>query len=94
MKVIQSQSFEKKARKLTPAQKLQLDETIRTILHDPSIGEQKKGDLKDVFVHKFRINRTLFLLSYSCDEEKLMLIMLGPHENYYRELKKYLKRKG
>jgi mRNA-degrading endonuclease RelE of RelBE toxin-antitoxin system len=91
MKVLQSRSFERKVKKLSPIQKAQLDVVIRSILQDPFCGEQKKGDLKDVFVLKFQIDKTLFLLAYSFDDEKMELIMLGPHENYYRELKNYLK---
>jgi mRNA interferase RelE/StbE len=91
MKVIQSRSFEKKVKKLSPVQKVQLDDAVRNILRGPRCGEQKKGDLKDVFIYKFQIDKSVFLLAYSFDDEKLELIMLGPHENYYRELKKYLK---
>lgn len=91
MRVIQSRIFERKVKKLSKLQKAQLDEAILEILRNPSIGEQKKGDLKMVFVHKFRIDNTLFLLAYSHKPEVLELIMLGPHENYYKDLKKYLK---
>ncbi|MEA3436408.1 MAG: type II toxin-antitoxin system RelE/ParE family toxin [Thermodesulfobacteriota bacterium] len=34
-----------------------------------------------------------YLLSYRFAEENLELIMIGPHENYYRDLKSYLKSK-
>ncbi len=93
MKIIQSRAFERKVKKLTKLQKDQLDKAVREILSNPSIGEQKKGDLKMIFVFKFRIDNTLFLLAYSCTPEFLELIMLGPHENYYKDLKKYLKKK-
>jgi len=92
MRVIQSKLFERKVRKLTVAQKVQLDEAIREILKNPSTGEKKKGDLKSIYVFKFRIDNTLYLFAYSYSTELLELIMLGPHENYYRDLKKYLKR--
>ena len=91
MRVIQSKLFERKVRKLNLAQKVQLDAAIREILKNPSSGEKKKGDLKSVFIYKFRIDNTLYLLAYSYSSDALELIMLGPHENYYRDLKKYLK---
>ena len=91
MKVIQSRIFERKVKKLSKPQKAQLDEAIREILRNPAIGEQEKGELKMVFVHKFRIDHMLFLLSYAFTPEILELIMLGPHENYYKDLKNYLK---
>ena len=34
-----------------------------------------------------------YLLSYRIREETLELIMIGPHENYYRDLKSYIKYK-
>jgi hypothetical protein len=94
MRVIQSKLFERKVRRLTVTQKVQLDEAIRAILKNPLAGEKKKGDLKSIFVFKFRIDNTLYLLAYSYSSELLGLIMLGPHENYYRDLKKYLKKSG
>ena len=92
MKVIQSRVFERKVKKLSRLQKVQLDEAIREILTNPASGEQKKGDLKMVFVYKFHIDSVLFLLAYSYNPEVLELIMLGPHENYYKYLKNYLKK--
>lgn len=92
MKIIQSGAFERKVKKLSKMQKAQLDEAIREIFRNPAVGEQKKGDLKMVFVYKFHIDNSLFLLTYSYTSEILELIMLGPHENYYKDLKNYLKK--
>lgn len=92
MKVIQSRIFERKVKKLSKTQKAQLDEAIRKILINPDAGEQKKGDLKMVFIYKFHIDNTLFLLAYSYTHDLLELIMLGPHENYYKDLKNYLRK--
>jgi len=93
MRIIQSRIFERKAKKLTVRQKVQLDEAIRTILKDPMAGDQKRGDLKMVFVQKFYIDKTLYLIAYSYSTELLELIMLGPHENYYSDLKNYLRKR-
>jgi len=68
-----------------------LDREIRNISEDPSIGEEKRGDLRGIFVHKFRIKAAEYLLAYRMVGEDLELIMMGPHENYYRDLTKYLK---
>ena len=91
MKVIQSPLFERKVKKFKKNQKLALDEQIRNIIEKPGIGEEKKGDLQGVFVHKFKIHTTQYLLSYRFREENIELITIGPHENYYRDLKKYLR---
>lgn len=91
MKIIQSRSFERKVKKFTEREKMKLDEEIRKILDNPSIGSEKKGDLRGVFVHKFNILTNQYLLAYRFFEENLELIMIGPHENYYRDLKSYLR---
>jgi mRNA-degrading endonuclease RelE of RelBE toxin-antitoxin system len=93
MRVYQSGSFRKTVKKLEKKQKLELDREIKKVLQDPFIGSEKKGDLRGVFVHKFEIQRTLYLLSYRMLGEDIELIMIGPHENYYRDLKSYLKRR-
>ena len=92
MKIYQSRSFEKKVKKLSKKEKKRLDEEIKRIVNDPAVGEEKKGDLRGIFVHKFKIYTLLYLLSYRFSKDKLELIMFGPHENYYRDLKKYIKK--
>jgi len=92
MKVYQSKSFEKKVKKFNEKEKYELDNEIKQIIQNPSIGSEKKGDLRGVFVHKFNLQNQLYLLSYRfVNSESLELIMIGPHENYYRNLKTYLK---
>jgi mRNA-degrading endonuclease RelE of RelBE toxin-antitoxin system len=91
VKILQSRSFRNKVKKLGKKEKQILDEEIKIIAKDPSVGVEKKGDLRGVFVHKFKIKAMLYLLSYRLKNENLELIMLGPHENYYRDLKNYLK---
>ena len=91
MKIFQSRSFAKKTKRFTKKQKTILDKQIRRILDNPIIGQEKKGNLRGVYVHKFKLESIQYLLSYKFDKDNLELIMLGPHENYYRNLKVYLK---
>ena len=91
MKIYQSRSFEKRIRRMHKQEKEVLDREIRNISEEPSIGEEKRGDLRGIFVHKFRIKAVEYLLAYRMVGEDLELIMIGPHENYYRDMKKYLK---
>ena len=94
MKIYQSRFFEKKVKKFNEIEKYELDNEIKQIIQNPLIGTEKKGDLRGVFVHKFSLQNQLYLLSYRfIKEESLELIMIGPHENYYRDLKSYLKSK-
>jgi mRNA-degrading endonuclease RelE of RelBE toxin-antitoxin system len=87
MRIFQSRSFEKKVKKMSKSEKNSLDREIKKIAEDPSIGEEKKGDLRGVFVHKFKLKTTQHLLSYRKVGGDLELVMIGPHENYYRDLK-------
>ena len=67
-----------------------LDREVKKIAENPGVGEEKKGDLKGVFVHKFKFKTTQYLLAYRKVGNDLELVMIGPHENYYRGLKQYL----
>jgi len=91
MKIYQSRLFEKKTKKMSKAEKVALDREIKIIAENPNIGDEKKGDLRGVYVHKFKLKTTLYLLAYRKTGAELELIMIGPHENYYRDLKGHLK---
>jgi mRNA interferase RelE/StbE len=91
MKIYQSRSFEQKVKRMPKSEKEALDNEIRRIAENPMIGVEKKGDLKGVFVHKFKLRSTQYLLAYRWIESDLELVMIGPHENYYRDLKKQMK---
>ncbi len=91
MKILQSRSFEQKVKKFGKQEKKVLDKQILKIAENPSAGIEKKGDLRGVYVHKFKIRSIQYLLSYRLIRDDLELIMIGPHENYYRDLINYLK---
>lgn len=92
MRIIQSRSFEKRVRRFRKQEKKVLDRQIRTILADPGIGQEKRGELRGVFVHKFKIQTIQYLLSYLLkNADTLELIMISPHEKYYRDLTEYMK---
>ena len=88
--VSQSPLFERKKKRLTKKEITVLDDDVNRIGEAPEIGEAKKGDLAGVFVHKFKVRDRLFLLAYEFDENELLLLSLGAHENFYRDLKRYL----
>ncbi|MHB8091761.1 MAG: type II toxin-antitoxin system RelE/ParE family toxin [Syntrophales bacterium] len=92
MKIYQSRSFENKVKKFSQKEKTELDIEIKKINNNYLIGTEKKGDLAGILVHKFKIKTNLYLLSYRVTIDGLELIMIGSHENYYRDLKSYLKK--
>ena len=72
--------------------KIEYDESIilaEDIIENPQIGEQKKGDLSYLHVHKFDLSGRQTLLGYHFKEQELQLFMmqLGSHENFYQDVK-------
>jgi mRNA interferase YafQ len=90
MNIVQTRSFENVVKKLLANQKLDLDLAIKSIAENPNLGEEKVGDLAKVRVHKFKMVKQLMLLAYQCEDQTVTLILLalGSHENFYRDLKK------
>ncbi len=90
MKVLQTPTFARQIKKINKNQKKDLDVAIEKIVRDPHIGVAKKGDLCGVQVYKFKMVNQLTLLAYEFDEddELLFLLSVGPHENFYRDLKR------
>ena len=88
VQVLQSSAFARTCKKLHKNQKLDVDTAVETILKTPEAGEPKRGDLAGVYVYKFKSNSQLMLLAYEYDPETRMLLLLGSHENFYRELKR------
>ena len=89
MRLLVTPTFERTVKKLHPRQKADLDAAIRVIASNPEGGEAKIGDLNDVRVYKFRLSNQLCLLAYRIlDEDSLKLLAFGPHENFYRDLKR------
>ena len=88
--VLQTPTFKKTVKKLHKNQKADLDEAIKELMIDPLLGEQKKGDLAFLRVHKFSMVKQLTLLGYSYEDGTvtLELMALGSHENFYRDIKK------
>ncbi len=91
MKITQSHFFKRKVKKLREQEKKILDQQIQTIINNPNIGHRKKGALREVYIYKFKMYTTQYLLAYRIIEGELELIMIGSHENYYRDLENYLK---
>lgn len=89
MRLLVTPSFVRATKRLHRPQKADLDEAVRAISTDPEIGEAKVGDLAGVRVYKFRLSNQLCLLAYRIlDKDSLKLLTFGPHENFYRDLKR------
>ena len=88
MHLLITPTFQRIIKKLHPRQKAMLDEAVRAIAGNPGIGETKTGDLAGVQVYKFKMIHQPCLLAYRVvDAQTIKLLMIGPHENFYRSLK-------
>jgi mRNA-degrading endonuclease RelE of RelBE toxin-antitoxin system len=91
--VLTTPSFTRAAKKLHAKDKKVVDQAVKDVADDPTIGEEKRGDLLGVFVHKFKLNNQETLLAYGLKPDKLkpeevVLLAVGPHENFYAQLKR------
>ena len=92
--------FVKKAHK--PLQ-LAIEDAVEEVCENPEVGEAKVGDLVGIWVYKFKFNRQEYLMAYRPPTfearrqgvgVELLIIdfyQVGLHENFYDELKRYLK---
>jgi len=90
LKVIAGSSFLKFKKKSAKNLQLEIDEQIKKIINNPELGSVKRVDLRGVRVHKFKYKSQILLLSYEQANGVLYLYTIGSHENFYRNLKKYL----
>ena len=94
MKVLQMPRFKKYVKKLPRHFQQVVLDAVEDVLEDPEVGELKKGDLEGFRVHKFTMVRQLILIAYKVESNSLVLYQAGPHENFYKNLKRYLKEIG
>lgn len=89
--VRQTRRFARVYKKLTNTALIaDTDAAVAQVAHDPDVGERKKGDLAQLWVHKFRSQGQLYLLGYTREDTVRLVYLeaLGPHENFYRDLKR------
>lgn len=88
--IIQSPLFKRQKKKLNKNRIKGLDRAVKFIAENPAAGEMKTGDLQGIRVHKFKLSNRQVLLAYELTGSTLYLYTFGFHENFYRDLKKYL----
>jgi len=88
IQILQTNVFARAYKKLRANQKDAVDVAVASIIQNPNLGEEKKGDLAGVCVFKFDCVNQLFLLAYEFDPSTRVLLLVGTHENFYRTLKR------
>lgn len=88
--VYETNRFTKSLERFDQDSLMLIEDEIEKIIENPTVGEQKKGDLSYLRVHKFSVNSQQMLLGYSWVESKieLYLLSLGSHENFNDVLKR------
>ncbi len=69
-------------------------EAVDKIREDHTIGQEKTGDLSGIYGYDIYYNKTNYELAYQVeytDDKIIVVIMAGTRENFYTELKKYMK---
>lgn len=93
LQILATPTFAKAIKKPHPPEKKLVDDVVAQLAQEPYAGEEKKGDLAGVFVVKFKIKSQEVLLAYLLEPNKitpqrLILLSLGSHENFYTKLKR------
>ncbi len=67
-----------------------MDAAVEKVQQSPEIGDRKRGDLATFYVYKFHSAGQLYLLGYTLDDSVRLVYLeaVGPHENFYRDLKR------
>ena len=94
MKALYKPLFRKCVKKQARPFQLSIEDEVEKIILSPEKGEHKTGDLKGFHVHKFYFRKKNCLIAYQFRETEIVFYMVGTHENFYRDLKKYLRETG
>ena len=89
--VQQTRRFARVYKKLTQISLIaDTDAAVETVAENPDVGERQKVDLEQLWVYKFRSQGQLYLLGYTREDTVRLIYLeaLGPHENFYRDLKR------
>ncbi len=77
-------------KKLKDLYRIAIDE----IRADHTVGEPRKGDLSGIWGYDIFYNKTNYEIAYTVeyDEDKIIVvIMAGTRENFYEQLKRYMR---
>lgn len=91
MNALYKSAFRKFVKKQSRGLQLAIEDETYVIIGNPHIGDAKKGDLSGFRVHKFVFQKQEYLIAYKIQKDCIIFYLIGTHENFYRELKRYIK---
>lgn len=88
--VRQTRRFARQYKKLHNSTAADVDAAVVKVQQTHDIGDRKRGDLAALYVYKFHSAGQLYLLGYTLDDSVRLVYLeaVGPHENFYRDLKR------
>ncbi len=92
--IIQTPAIKKDLKKLDKQVLLALKTVhFSALSRDPYIGELLKGQYRKFRKYKFSFNGVAYRVAYEIREDELivLIISVGPRENFYKELKRRVK---
>ena len=97
MNISYKKPFARFIKKVSKPFQLVIEDRVLEICTEPDIGEQKTGDLREIWIYKFRFNTQEYLVAYRFGQPKkgadlvwINFYQIGSHENFYSQLKRYL----
>ncbi len=91
--VFLTRSADKSQRKLDKPLRERIRDSLLVIAENPeSRGERLTSPLTGVFSHHINYKGKEFRIAYQIteDSESVVILLIGPHENFYRKLKQLL----
>lgn len=74
--------------------KMLFQEAVDKIREDHTVGKTKTGDLSGVYGYDIYYNKTNYELAYAVEysgDTVIVVIMAGTRENFYDQLKQYMR---
>jgi len=91
MNTLYKSPFWKFTKKQSRPFQLAIEDAIERICKYPEIGGEKRGDLTGFRVHKFTFRKQEYLIAYKTAGGSVTVYMIDTHENFYKNLKRFVK---
>ncbi|WP_099951108.1 type II toxin-antitoxin system RelE/ParE family toxin [Ezakiella peruensis] len=95
-KLVLSKASQKFIKKINDKEfKNRIKVSLDKIMYDYTVGSRKKGDLKGLWSLDLFYNKTNYEICYQViqkEDTTILIVMIGTRENFYKELKRYIKK--
>lgn len=74
--------------------KIKYKEALQVLSNNPHLGHPKQGDLAGIYGYDVKYKSTSYEIAYriyETDGKQVVVLLAGTRENFYDELKRYLK---